>query len=143
MRSRYHHGLIAQEVESVITDSGVDFGGFQNHEIGAGEDVMSLGYSEFIAPMIKAIQELTEKVSELEKNNIKEKPKGNGEKQKIVRARLPRGKEILGDVRIKTMKKGKEDTNSVVLSEEFGIIFSPELDFKIGDVLISYRKSEA
>ena len=66
-----------------------------------------------------------------------------GEVKKDDRIHLLRGKEILGDVRIKTMKKGKEDTNSVVLSEEFGVVFSPELDFKIGDVLVSYRKSEA
>jgi len=83
----------------------------------------------------------------LERFEMKENVAGckviEGEIKRGDRIHLLRGKEILGDVRVKTMKKGKEDTNSVVLSEEFGIIFSPELDFKIGDVLVSYRKSEA
>ncbi len=53
-RNRYHHGLIAQEVQ----DLGIDFGGFQDHKINGGQDVLSIGYDELIAPMIKAIQEL-------------------------------------------------------------------------------------
>jgi hypothetical protein len=65
-RSRFHHGLIAQDVRMVINDTGLDFGGFQNHKHSGGDDVMSLGYSEFIAPLIKAIQELSDKVAALE-----------------------------------------------------------------------------
>ena len=57
-RSRYHHGLIAQDVEAVIKKSGVDFGGFQDHKKSGGDDVMSIGYDEFVAPLIKAVQEL-------------------------------------------------------------------------------------
>ena len=57
-RTRYHHGLIAQEVQAVIAESGVDFGGFQHHTIKGGQDVMSLGYTELISPLIKAVQEL-------------------------------------------------------------------------------------
>ena len=58
-RNRYHHGVIAQEVQSLIDSTGVDFGGFQNHTINGGDDTLSIGYSEFIAPLIKAVQELT------------------------------------------------------------------------------------
>ena len=65
-RNRYHHGLIAQEVKSVIESKGIDFGGFQDHSINGGDDVMSIGYEELIAPLIKAVQELSAKVSELE-----------------------------------------------------------------------------
>lgn len=61
-KDRYHHGVIAQEVESLIKETGVDFGGFQHHEVNGGEDVMSIGYTEFIAPLIKAVQELSAKV---------------------------------------------------------------------------------
>ena len=57
-RTRYHHGLVAQEVAQVIERSGVNFGGYQNHAISGGDDVLSLGYEEFIAPLIKAVQEL-------------------------------------------------------------------------------------
>ena len=58
-RNRYHHGLIAQEVKQVIEAHGIDFGGFQDHTINGGDDVLSIGYDELVAPMIKAIQELT------------------------------------------------------------------------------------
>ena len=58
-RSRYHHGFIAQEVEAIIEETSTDFGGFQDHARNGGDDVKSLGYEEFIAPMVKAIQELT------------------------------------------------------------------------------------
>jgi len=67
-RSRFHHGLIAQEVKDVIEASGVDFGGFQDHNVGGGQDVLSIGYDELIAPMIKAIQELTARINVLEGN---------------------------------------------------------------------------
>lgn len=51
-RNRFHHGFIAQEVKDL------GFGGFQDHSVNGGEDVLSIGYDEFIAPMVKAIQEL-------------------------------------------------------------------------------------
>jgi hypothetical protein len=65
-RNRLHHGLIAQEVKAVLDSSGVDFGGFQDHSIKGGDDVLSIGYSELIAPMIKAIQQLSAKINTLE-----------------------------------------------------------------------------
>jgi hypothetical protein len=67
-RTRYHHGLIAQEVQDIIEASGVDFGGFQDHSVNGGQDVLSIGYTELIAPMIKAIQELTARINLLENN---------------------------------------------------------------------------
>jgi hypothetical protein len=65
-RSRFHHGLIAQEVQSLIAETGIDFGGFQDHSVKGGDDVLSIGYEELIGPMIKAIQQLSAKVAELE-----------------------------------------------------------------------------
>ena len=64
-RSRFHHGLIAQEVNAACVALGVDFGGYQNHAIKGGEDVLSLGYEELIAPLIKAVQELSQEVASL------------------------------------------------------------------------------
>lgn len=66
-RARYHHGLIAQEIKSAMEKHNVDFGGFQNHSINGGEDVLTVGYEELIAPLIKAVQELTNRIKELEK----------------------------------------------------------------------------
>jgi hypothetical protein len=67
-RARYHHGLIAQEVQDVIETSGVDFGGFQDHTVNGGDEVMTISYMELITPMIKAIQELTARINVLEGN---------------------------------------------------------------------------
>jgi hypothetical protein len=64
-RSRFHHGLIAQEVKAVLDEKGIDFGGFQDHKVKGGDDVLSIGYEELIAPMLKAIQELSAEVAAL------------------------------------------------------------------------------
>jgi hypothetical protein len=63
--------LIAQEVKAVIDEKGIDFGGFQDHKVKNGDDVLSIGYEELIAPLIKSVQELTQKNQELE-NKITE-----------------------------------------------------------------------
>jgi hypothetical protein len=64
-RTRYHHGFIAQEVEEIISTTGKDFGGYQNHALKGGDDVKSLGYTEFIAPLVKAVQELAQENASL------------------------------------------------------------------------------
>lgn len=65
-RKRYHHGLIAQQVKAVCDSIGVDFAGYQDHKKAGGDDVLSIGYGELIAPLIRAVQELTERVKALE-----------------------------------------------------------------------------
>ncbi|UXN31018.1 tail fiber domain-containing protein [Glutamicibacter sp. M10] len=65
-RARYHHGLIAQELQQVIESTGNDFGGLQDHSINGGSDILTVGYDELIAPMIKAIQQVADRVSTLE-----------------------------------------------------------------------------
>ena len=65
-RNRFHHGLVAQEVKQVLDKLGIDFGGYQDHKINGGCDVLTLGYTEFIGPLIKAVQELSKRVEELE-----------------------------------------------------------------------------
>jgi len=57
-RSRFHQGLIAQEVKQVMDSMGLDFGGYQDHKINGGDDVLSISYVDLVAPLIKAIQEL-------------------------------------------------------------------------------------
>lgn len=59
-RKRYHHGLIAQDVQALIKETGIDFGGFKDVSFdGEGDDVLGIGYEELIAPLIKAIQQLS------------------------------------------------------------------------------------
>jgi hypothetical protein len=72
-RKRFHQGLIAQEVRDAMDKLGVDFGGFQDHSIKGGKDVLSIGYAELVPVLIKAVQELSAKVSqfETERDNAK------------------------------------------------------------------------
>ena len=64
-RTRYHHGIIAQEIAEVIAESGVDFGGYQDHKVNGGEDVLTIAYSELIGPLVKALQEVNQKLDVL------------------------------------------------------------------------------
>jgi hypothetical protein len=60
--SRTHQGMIAQEVGQVLEEMGLtsqDFAGFVYEE---DRDRFGLRYVEFIAPLIKAVQELTKEV---------------------------------------------------------------------------------
>ncbi len=68
--SRRHYGLIAQEVEKVLQDQQIETKDFAGFAYDKEADLYSLRYMEFIAPMIKAIQELKQDVEEL-KQRIK------------------------------------------------------------------------
>tara|TARA_Y100001973_G_C5207534_1_gene342698 strand:+ start:4984 stop:5949 length:966 start_codon:yes stop_codon:yes gene_type:complete len=68
-KTRTHYGLIAQDVEAVLSDiskSASDFAGFIKDKDSDNNDIYGLRYTEFIAPLIKAIQELSAKVTALE-----------------------------------------------------------------------------
>jgi hypothetical protein len=54
---RQHFGLIAQEVRASLP-ADVDFGGWVKEDVGNPEGLEALRYEEFIAPLIKAVQEL-------------------------------------------------------------------------------------
>lgn len=73
--NRPHYGLAAQQVKEVMDANGVDFAGYIDPRAKPSEnddpedlEVAPLGlrYEEFIAPLIKAVQELTKKVEQLE-----------------------------------------------------------------------------
>lgn len=66
---RLHQGFIAQEVFETMRELGVDFGGYQDHSINGGKDVLSLGYEEFIPVLVKGLQEQQKEIEEL-KNKI-------------------------------------------------------------------------
>jgi len=68
-RNRFHQGLVAQEVKAVMDNMGVDFGGYQDHTINGGDAVLSIGYEEMIAPLIKAIQELKAEFDEYKRTH--------------------------------------------------------------------------
>ncbi|OGM18721.1 hypothetical protein A2686_00365 [Candidatus Woesebacteria bacterium RIFCSPHIGHO2_01_FULL_38_10] len=52
---------------------------------------------------------------------------------------LTRNEKKLGEVKIISIKKGRQVVEKVKQGEEFGVLFTPQLEFKVGDVLISER----
>ena len=78
-RQRYHYGLIADELKTTMDELGVDFGGYQNHANNGGMCVKSVGYTELISPLIKAVQELSAQVDDL-----KQQLKDNQSRTKII-----------------------------------------------------------
>ena len=62
---RTHFGLLAQEVKKSLPD-GVDFGGWILTDKENPNSQQALRYDQFIAPLIKAIQELSNKIDVLE-----------------------------------------------------------------------------
>lgn len=53
--------------------------------------------------------------------------------------RIVRGDEVVGETKIKSLKKAKEEVQKVEKGMECGIMFDPLVDFKVGDVVESYR----
>ena len=63
MHERVMHGMIAQEVKSALDTAGIDtFAGWSEDAKG----VQSLGIASFVIPLIKAVQELSAKITVLE-----------------------------------------------------------------------------
>jgi hypothetical protein len=58
--TRTHHGFVSQDL---ISNNITDF--YQDHTVNGGENVFSISYGEMIAPLVKSIQELHEKVNAL------------------------------------------------------------------------------
>ncbi len=64
---RLHHGLIAQEVKAVLDELGVeDFGGWVLTDPADPDSQQALRYDQFVAPLIRAVQELSERLKRLE-----------------------------------------------------------------------------
>jgi translation initiation factor IF-2 len=62
-----------------------------------------------------------------------------GEIKKSDKIHLLRNSQMVNEVRLKSMRRGKEDVQQVKKGEEFGVILTPNVDFNVGDVLVSYR----
>lgn len=63
---RTHYGMIAQEVLSTINSFEMDSSDFAGLIHNPESDIYGLRYNEFIAPMIKSIQQLSKRVNELD-----------------------------------------------------------------------------
>jgi translation initiation factor IF-2 len=57
-----------------------------------------------------------------------------GPKVKIVR-----GEEIIGETKIKSLKKVRDEVTKVEKGDECGMMFEPQVDFMVGDLIQSFR----
>jgi hypothetical protein len=65
--SRLHYGFIAQEVKQVLDSTDApDFAGWVQDDLSDPDSTQSLSYEQFIAPLTKAVQELSARVVALE-----------------------------------------------------------------------------
>jgi hypothetical protein len=59
-----HQGLIAQDLEAVLKDKAIEFAGLRHDQ---QSDTYGLAYTEFIAPLIKAVQEQQSQIEKQQK----------------------------------------------------------------------------
>ncbi|OGV91340.1 translation initiation factor IF-2 [Microgenomates group bacterium RIFCSPHIGHO2_01_FULL_45_11] len=64
----------------------------------------------------------------------------NGELGKTDLIHWQRGDKILGEVKIRSMKRGREEIIRAKSGTECGVVLSPRVDFKVGDRLVAYKK---
>lgn len=55
------------------------------------------------------------------------------------RLRVTRAEETVGESKIKSVRVGKEELNKVEAGKECGLLLEPQVDFRVGDGIISYR----
>ncbi len=55
------------------------------------------------------------------------------------RIRIVREEEIIGETKLKSLKKVKEEVNKVEKGNDCGMLFDPQVDFAIGDIVESFR----
>ncbi|MCB0710022.1 MAG: hypothetical protein KDC15_11600, partial [Chitinophagaceae bacterium] len=60
-----HSGFIAQEVEKVANETGYDFDGVIMPK--TGKDAYGLSYSQFVVPLVKAVQEQQQMIEKQQK----------------------------------------------------------------------------
>ena len=53
--------------------------------------------------------------------------------------RILRGGELIGETKLKSLRKVKEEVNKVEKGSDCGMIFEPVIDFQIGDTVESFR----
>lgn len=64
---------------------------------------------------------------------------GEGAIAKTDQIRIIRADQAVGETRIKSLQMGKTETDSIKAGQEFGAIFGPYVDFKMGDSIIAFQ----
>lgn len=65
-RNRRHNWFIAQEVKALADKLGVDFAGLQDHKLIDGTDTYTIGYEEFIPPIVATLQKAWSRIDDIE-----------------------------------------------------------------------------
>ncbi len=60
-----------------------------------------------------------------------------GEMNIADKVRILRGERVLGESKIISLKRGKEEIKKALPGEECGILIAPQLDFEVGDMILS------
>lgn len=55
------------------------------------------------------------------------------------KVKILRGEEIIGETKIKSLKKVRDEVTRVEKSDECGMMFDPNIDFRVGDLIQSFR----
>ncbi len=53
---------------------------------------------------------------------------------------IKRGEQLLADAKIKSLRKSKDAVTTVKTGDEFGALLSPQIDFKVGDMILSFKE---
>lgn len=64
-----------------------------------------------------------------------------GDTIRVIRKQSAESEEIIGTSKIKSLRIAKEEVNKVEKPKECGLLLDPQVDFNIGDDIISYRIS--
>ena len=100
---------------------------------------------QFLSPTIE--EQVLGKAEILAEFKMKQRVAGcvvlEGEIKKEDQIHLFRGENLLGNGRFKSLKQGKNDVEVIKKGEEFGAVLSANLDFQIGDVIVSYLKPQS
>lgn len=68
---RTHFGFIAQEVDKIVSRTEYNFVDSKKLFRNDNGEYLAINYFEFIAPLVKAVQELDKKITALEKKTTK------------------------------------------------------------------------
>ncbi|WP_153798126.1 tail fiber domain-containing protein [Foetidibacter luteolus] len=81
-----YSGFIAQDVEAAAKETGYDFSAVDKPK--SDDDLYSLRYSDFVVPLVKAVQELSVKNDEMKQENA-ELRKELDELKNLIREKIP------------------------------------------------------
>jgi trimeric autotransporter adhesin len=98
-------GFVAQEVETAAKETGYDFSGVDKPNNANG--LYALRYSNFVVPLVKAVQEMNTRILTLEKENAQLKSTGSSPNQDDLLALVSKQQTVIEDLqkRLQTLEE--------------------------------------